>query len=179
MWKDLGRLYITFFKIGAFMFGGGYSMLPLLTKELVERRGWESEDTLLDYFAVAQCTPGIIAINTATFVGHKRRGWLGAAVAVLGVLTAPVALILLIAMLMRGVWAHPLVVRAFHGIRVAVAALIVSAVARMIKKGVKNGFGVALCAAAFLVVGIFGQSPVWVVLAAAAAGLLYGRLRKV
>ena len=117
--KDLLNLYLVFVKIGAFMFGGGYSMLPLLTRELVDNRQWVDETELLDYFAIAQCTPGIIAVNTATFVGQKRRGFIGGLVATLGVITVPILLILLIAALLVGFWQHPVVNHAFAGIRVA------------------------------------------------------------
>ncbi len=171
-------LYLCFLKIGAFLFGGGYSMLPLLERELVDRRKWTTEEELLDYFAIAQCTPGVIAVNTATFVGTKRKGALGGAIATLGVITVPVLLIVLIAAVLLRFWHLPIVSNAFNGIRVAVAALILSAVVRLARSNVKNWFGVALCVLAFAVVGIFGQSPIIVVAGAAVAGLVAGRVRK-
>ena len=82
--KELLSLFLTFAKIGAFMFGGGYAMLPLLERELIERKGWVTREEILDYFAISQCTPGVIAVNTATFVGHKRRGVAGGIFATLG-----------------------------------------------------------------------------------------------
>ena len=178
MMKDFLTLYLTFVKIGAFMFGGGYSMLPLLNRELVDKRDWVTEDELLDYFAIAQCTPGIIAVNTATFVGQKRKGLLGGAVATLGVVTVPVLLILLIASVLTNFWNLPAVVQAFNGIRVAVSALILSAVVRLFRSSVKNWFGVVLCVMGFAVVAVFGQSPIIVVVAAAVAGLVAGRIQK-
>ncbi|MDO4572788.1 MAG: chromate transporter [Clostridia bacterium] len=176
--KELWSIYITFFKIGAFMFGGGYSMLPLLNRELVDRRGWTDEEELLDYFAIAQCTPGIIAINTATFVGHKRRGILGGAVATLGVITAPTLVVLVIAAALMRFWHLPAVQNAFAGVRVAVAALIAAAVLRLVKAGVRGWFGVILCLLAFAAVAFFGQSPVLVIVCAAAVGLIAGRVGK-
>ena len=176
--KELWTIYLTFLKIGALMFGGGYSMLPLLNRELVDRRGWTTEEEMLDYFAIAQCTPGIIAINTATFVGHKRRGFLGGLVATLGVITAPILVVLAIVALLMRFWHLPLVQDAFAGIRVAVAALIAAAILRLIRAGVKNWFGLALCIAAFVCVAVFDLSPVWVVLGAAVAGLAAGRVKK-
>ncbi|MEG1523712.1 MAG: chromate transporter [Clostridia bacterium] len=176
--QELFTLYWTFLKIGTFMFGGGYSMLPLLTRELVDKRGWADEEELLDYFAIAQCTPGIIAINTATFIGQKRKGFLGGALATLGVITVPVVLVLVIAATLRNFWEHPMVIHAFNGIRVAVSALIASAVIRLFRSSVKNWFGIAMCIFGFLVVGVLGQSPVIVVMAAALGGLLAGRIRK-
>ena len=174
--KDLLALFTTFFKIGAFMFGGGYSMLPLLTRELVDKHNWVTEDELLDYFAIAQCTPGIIAVNTATFVGQKRRGVLGGAVATIGVVTVPILLILVIASALMGFWELPAVVNAFSGVRVAVSALILSAVVRMARASVKNVFGIALCILSFALVGLVGLSPAIAVLIAAAAGIAYGRV---
>lgn len=176
--KDIWELYFTFFKIGAFMFGGGYSMLPLLNRELVDKHAWTTEDELLDYFAIAQCTPGIIAVNTATFVGQKRHGLLGGAVATIGVVTVPVILVLLIASVLVNFWSLPAVTSAFNGVRVAVSALILSAVVRLFRSSVKNWFGIVLCILAFAVVGVFGQSPIIVVVAAAVAGLVAGRLHK-
>ena len=176
--SELWTIYGTFFKIGAMMFGGGYSMLPLLTRELVDKRGWTSEEEMIDYFAIAQCTPGIIAINTATFVGHKRHGFTGGLVATLGIITAPILVVLCIAALLMRFWSLPIVQNAFAGMRVAVAALIVGAVARLIRAGVKNWFGIILSMLAFVCVAVLGQSPVWVILGAAAVGLIAGRRRK-
>ena len=175
--KELWKLYLTFAKIGAFMFGGGYAMLPLLNRELVDRNQWATEEELLDYFAIAQCTPGVIAINTATFIGNKRRGALGGAVATLGVVSVPVVLVLLIAAVLTTFWEQPAVVHAFSGIRVAVSALIASAVVRMIRASVKDWFGIALCIVGFVIVAVLGWSPVVVVAGAALAGGLLGRVR--
>lgn len=175
--KELLQLYVTFAKIGAFMFGGGYAMLPLLTRELVDRNGWATEEELLDYFAIAQCTPGVIAVNTATFIGNKRRGALGGAAATLGVISVPLLLVLVIAAVLSAFWERPAVIHAFAGVRVAVSALIASAVVRMVRSGVKNPFGVILCLFGFVVVAVLGWSPVVVVAGAALCGVLYGRIR--
>ena len=175
--KELLALFLTFTKIGAFMFGGGYSMLPLLNRELVDRRGWSTEEELLDYFAIAQGTPGIIAVNTATFVGHKRKGVLGAIAATLGVVFIPIVLIGLIATILRPYWDAPIVIRAFTGIRVAVSALIVSAVIRLVKTSVKDWVGIALCIISFVLIAFLHQSPVFIVLGAALFGIVYGRVR--
>ena len=177
-WKDQAALFLAFLKIGAFLFGGGYSMLPLLTRELVEKRGWVTEEELLDYFAIAQCTPGAIAVNTATFIGCKRGGALGGAVATLGVVLVPVGIIILIASLLMQFWHLPLVMSALRGVRVAVAALIVAAVVKLLRSNVRNVFGVVLCVVAFALVALLGQSPIIVVAGAAIAGLVAGRLRK-
>ncbi len=176
--KSLWKLYITFVKIGAFMFGGGYSMLPLLSRELVDRLGWTTEEELLDYFAIAQCTPGVIAINTATFIGHKRNGLIGGALATLGVITVPLILVIVIVSTLMRFWNLPVVTSAFHGIRVAVAALIAAVVVRLIRSNVKNLFGIVLCLLGFTAVAVFGQSPIIVVVAAAVTGIVAGRIRK-
>ena len=176
--KLLGELYLAFLKIGAFMFGGGYSMLPLLSRELVARHAWISEETLLDYFAIAQCMPGALAVNTATLVGNKRGGWLGGAAALLGVVTAPMALICAIAASLMQFWQLPAVASAFAGIRIAVAALITAALINLIQSNVKNVLGIALCVFAFVVVAVFGQSPIIVVLVSALVGLVAGRVKR-
>ena len=153
-------------------------MLPLLSRELVDRLGWTTEEELLDYFAIAQCTPGVIAVNTATFVGQKRGGFLGGALATLGVITVPLALVIVIASALMRFWHLPVVANAFDGIRVAVAALIAAAVVRLFRANVKNLFGILLCLMGFAVVAVFGQSPIIVVAAAAVAGLVAGRVRQ-
>lgn len=173
--KELLQLYLCFAKIGTFLFGGGYSMLPLLTRELIDNRGWSTEEELLDYFAIAQCTPGVIAVNTATFVGNKRKGIAGGIVATLGVVTVPMILILVIAALLSNVWTMPIVQHAFAGIRVAVAALIFTSVIRLARSNVKNWFGIVMCIIGFTVIAVFGQSPIVVVLIAGLCGILYGR----
>ena len=149
-------------------------MLPMIQREIIDRRGWATEDEVLDYYAVAQCTPGVIAVNTATFVGSSRRGFWGALCATLGVVTPSFIIILAIATLLKNFSDNVYVVRAFAGIRVAVAALIVSAVINLIKKNIGNWFQIVLCVLAFLIVAILGWSPVYVVIGAAAAGLVYG-----
>ena len=176
--KTLATLYLAFLKIGAFMFGGGYSMLPLLSRELVTRHGWITQEMLLDDFAISQCMPGALAVNTAILVGNKCGGVLGGFVALLGVITAPIALITVIAASLMRFWNLPAVASAFAGIRVAVAALICAALIGLIRDNVKNVFGIVLCVFAFVVVAVFGQSPILVILAAAIAGLVAGRIRR-
>lgn len=175
--KNLWELFVSFLKIGSLMFGSGYTMLPLLSHEVVERRGWVTEEEMLDYFALAQCAPGVIAVNTAVFIGQKRGGWAGAAAAIAGVITAPILAILLVAIVLLQFWDNPVVVSAFNGVRVAVAALITTAVIRLFRANVKNWFGVALCVVGFLI-AVFGLSPILVVAVGVVAGLVAGRVRK-
>ena len=135
---SLWKLFFMFVKIGSMMIGGGYSMLPLLVRELVERNHIITEDELTDYMAVAQCTPGVIAINTATFVGYKVRRVIGAIVASLGVILVPMLLIIIIAAVLQNFASYPIVQHVFAGIRIAVCALIAAAVYKLFKKTVVN-----------------------------------------
>ncbi len=174
----LWKLYLMFLKIGSLMIGGGYSMLPLLIRELVERNKIITEDELTDYMAVAQCTPGVIAINTATFVGYKVRRVIGAIVASLGVITVPLILIILITAVLKGLAQYPIVGHIFAGIRLAVCALITASVYKLFKKSVTNLTTFALFLLAFVFVAVCGVSPVFIVLGAAIVGLAWGGLKK-
>ena len=154
-------------------------MLPNLQREVVEKRNWATEEELLDYFAIAQCTPGVIAVNTATFIGYKRKGVFGAAFTTFGVVLPSVIIITLIATLLS-TFAHIIYVqRALAGIRIVVAALITSTVIKLIKKGVKNFFQIALCIIAFCLVAFLGLSPVYIVIGAALLGIAKGKWSKI
>ena len=125
--QSLGTLFFTFFKIGLFTFGGGYAMLPILQREVVEKKGWATEEELTDYFAIGQCTPGIIAVNTATFVGHKYRGVSGGVVATLGLVCPSILVILIIARMLGKFKDSPLVQKGLYGLRPASVALVAAA----------------------------------------------------
>ena len=142
--KDLLDLYWTYLKIGCVNFGGGYAMLPLLERELANKKGWVTMDELRDYFAIGQCTPGVIALNVSTFVGQKRKGVAGAIAAMLGFLTGPIAIILILAAFLRNFAELEAVQHAFAGIRVCVCVLIVQAVLRLWKKSIVDPFTLAL-----------------------------------
>ena len=144
--KDLLDLYWAYLKIGCVNFGGGYAMLPLLERELVNKRGWTTLDELRDYFAIGQCTPGVIALNVSTFIGQKRKGVAGAVAAMLGFLTGPVAIILILAAFLRNFAELEVVQHAFAGIRVCVCVLIIQAVIRLWKKSVVDVFTFVLYA---------------------------------
>ena len=154
------ELYWTFVKIGCVTFGGGYAMLPILERELVEKRGWTTIDDLRDYFAIGQCTPGIIAMNVSTFIGEKRGGLKGAIAASAGFLTGPILIILTIAMFLRNFAALPVVQHAFAGIRVCVCVLILQAVLRLWKKSVVDPFTLGLYLAVFALNALSGLLPV-------------------
>ena len=173
--KEYWTLFWTFCRIGGLTFGGGYAMLPMLEKEVVERQHWTTQEQLLDYFAIGQCTPGIIAVNTATFIGYNRRGVLGAIVATLGVVFPSFVIISLISAVLSNFAHIAMVQHAFSGIRVAVCGLILQAVIKLLKSSVKNAMGWILLAITFLAVVLFDLSPVIVVIAAALTGILAGR----
>lgn len=166
------ELFAAFFRIGLFTFGGGYAMLPLLERECVEKKKWTSREELLDYFAIGQCTPGIIAVNTATFVGCKEKGFWGGLSATLGVVAPSVIIISLIAALLSNFARIPAVINAFAGIRVAVCVLILNSVVKLFRSSVKDGLtlGVFLTVAVLSIV-LTGESPIVFVLAAAVLGI--------
>jgi len=176
--KDLLDLYLVYMKIGFINFGGGYAMLPLLERELVTKRGWTTMDELRDYFAIGQCTPGLIALNVSTFIGQKRKGVAGAIAAMLGFLTGPIAIILVIAAFLQNFASIEIVQHAFAGIRVCVCVLIVQAVIRLWKSSVVDVFTFVLYAVilALSVCSSLSLLPVKIptvalVLAAGVAGL--------
>ena len=153
-------LYLTFVRIGCVTFGGGYAMLPILERELVDKRKWTTMDDLRDYFSIGQCTPGIIALNVSTFIGEKRDGVKGALAATVGFLTGPILIILIIAMFLKNFAALPLVQHAFAGIRVCVCVLILQAVLRLWKKSVVDPFTLGLYIAVFALNALSGLLPV-------------------
>ena len=131
-------LYLTFTKIGSMMFGGGYAMLPILQREIVENKKWSTTEQLTDYYAVGQCTPGVIAVNTATFIGSQQAGIAGGVAATLGVVTIPAILILIIAAFLSSFMDSVIVAHAFNGIRACVTALILASVVKLFKGSVKD-----------------------------------------
>ena len=177
------QLFTSFFKVGLFTFGGGYAMLPILQREVVEARGWVTEEELLDCYAIGQCTPGVIAVNTATYIGFQRKGIPGSVLATFAVVLPSFLLISVIALFLRSFADNVLVQYAFSGIRVAVAVLVADSLIKLYKKGVKGTLGNGIFAAALLYallpdlipgVGRF-LSPVWIVLAAILLGILLAR----
>ena len=176
--KELWQLFYAFVRIGALTFGGGYSMLPMIEREVVEKHRWATEEEVMDYFAVSQCTPGVIAVNTATFVGYKQKGVLGGVVATLGVILPSLCIILVIASVLENFAQIPIVQHAFAGINVAVAALIVQAVVKLAKGSVVDCLCVGVMAASFGIMALLGPSPLVVVVAAALTGVLGRRFLK-
>lgn len=174
--KELFELYITFAKIGSITFGGGYAMLPILQRELVEKRHWETDEDLMDYFAIGQCTPGIISLNVSTFVGNKRKGPIGGIVSSIGFVTVPILLILIISMFLKNFADYAIVKNAFAGIRVCVCVLILDAVERLWKKSILDIKSFIIFAGALLLT-LFNVLPLYViVLLSAVAGILMSQM---
>lgn len=175
--KTLIDLFFTFCRIGGLTFGGGYAMLPIIQKEIVEEKKWATEEEVLDYYAVGQCTPGIIAVNTATFIGYKVHGIIGAIVATLGVVFPSLIIITIIAALLKNFANYSIVQHAFSGIRVIVIALIVSAILKLAKTSIKNSTTLIIAIIAFILVAFVNLSPIYIVIAAACIGLILKFIR--
>lgn len=170
--KTLIQLFLIFARIGGFTFGGGYAMLPMLQKELVENKKWTTNEELIDYYAIGQCTPGIIAVNVATFVGYKNKGIRGAVAATLGVITPSIIIVAVIAAFISGFQDYQVVQWAFSGIRAAVVALILNAMWKIAKKSLVDIFAVLI----FIIVAVLSYftdlSPVIFVISAGLCGLV-------
>ena len=174
--KELLTLFGLFFKIGIMTFGGGYAMLPMLERELVTKRDYVTMEEIMDYFAVGQCTPGIIAVNTATFIGFKRRGILGGIFATIGVVTPSVIIITLLASVLQLIAGNEIANNAFAGISVAVCALVIQAILKLIKSGIKDALTVGIAIGAFITSFFLDASPIIVILASAIIGIVAKRI---
>ena len=174
--KKLWQLFVAFARVGVMTFGGGYAMIPILEREIVDRHGWATEEELMDYYAVGQCTPGVIAVNTATFIGYKVAGSVGGVVATLGVVFPSLVIITLIAGILTNFADMPAVKSAFAGIRVCVCVLIFNAVLKLWKKAVVDKITLVLFLGVFLLSVFFNISPVVFVVFCAAAGIVLSRL---
>lgn len=176
--KTLLDLFFTFFKIGAFTFGGGYAMLNLMKAELVDRKTWCTNEELLDYFALSQCTPGVIAVNCATFVGRQIKGIIGGIVATLGVVTPSFLIITAIASFLQNFAKYEITKHIFGGIRVVVAVLVINAVLNMGKSAIKDKICVLLAVISCVLSFLFQLSPIWFVAAGTIIGLFVKREKK-
>ncbi len=166
--RELLDIFWSFLKIGAFTFGGGYAMIPLIQHEVIHKRRWIEERDFLDLLTLAQTAPGPIALNTAVFVGYKRRGYLGALSAILGVIVPSFLVILVVAIFFASIRDNAYVDAAFKGMRPAVVALIVAPIIGL-TKGMRWWL-VAVALAVALVVWYLGISPVWFLIAGAVVG---------
>lgn len=170
------KLFAAFARVGVLTFGGGYAMIPMLEREIVDRHGWATNEELMDYYAVGQCTPGVIAVNTATFIGYKVAGNLGGIVATLGVIFPSFVIITVIAGIIQNFADIPAVKSAFAGIRVCVCVLIFNSVLKLWKGAVKDKAALVLCLLVFVLSMFFSISPIVFVVFCAVAGILFTRL---
>ena len=166
-------LFLIFAKIGLFTFGGGYAMLPMIQKEVIEKYKWATEDEIMEYYAIGQCTPGIIAVNTATFVGYYQKGILGGIVATLGVVSPSFIIITLIAALISNFMEIEIVQHALKGINVAVCVLMFTAIQNLWKKSIKNIGSFTIFAVALGLALFTDLSTVYLVILAAVLGVIF------
>lgn len=175
---SLMQIFLSFAKVGALTFGGGYTMLPILQRETVARQRWATDSDITDYYALSQCSPGLIAVNMSVYIGYPLRGLPGAIVAALGVITPSVLVILLLASLLQSFAHVTLVGHAFAAIRAAVAVLVLQSVYALYKNGVVDKPTLAIFGAALLI-GLFNiVTPVLVIVAAAVLGMAVQSARK-
>ena len=168
----LAELYLAFFRTGIFTFGGGLAMMPMLQKELIEKKHWLTEEDLIDYYAIGQSTPGIIAVNVATFVGYRQAGVLGAIVATLGIISPSIIIITILAGTINSISEYPRVQAALKGINVAVAALLTTVIIKFAKKTIKNVWNVLYMLLAFVCIFWFKVPSVIIIIAAIVLGCL-------
>ncbi len=171
--KRILKLLITFLKIGAFTFGGGYAMIPVIQREIVEKNKWITEDDILNIIAIAESTPGPIAINSATFVGYQVAGVWGAAAATFGVVFPAFMIIYIISFFLRQFEELKVIKYAFAGIRAGVLSLLINALISMGKKCPKNLMSYIIVAASFAVVAIFDVNVLFVIIGCAVTGVVW------
>lgn len=176
MWKKLLNLYWIFVKMGAVCFGGGYAMLPILERELVLKRGWVTKEEIIDYYALGQCTPGVIAVNTSTFVGNKLAGNFGGIIATLGFITTSIVIITIIGTLLENFAHIEIVQNAFSGIRICVCVLIINATVNLWKTAITDKFGLVMFVIVLVLSSFLNISPIFFVLGSGFLGFLFKTL---
>ncbi len=173
----ISEMFITFAKIGSFTLGGGYAMVPVMEKEIVDKKKWLGKEEFMDILAVAQATPGLFAMNMASHIGYKLRGVGGGIVGSLAVALPSIIAILLIAMFFQTFKDNIYVEKIFMGIRPAVVALIAAPCFTMAKTAKINRYNIWIPVVAALLICAFGVSPIWIILAAGIGGFIYGKLK--
>ena len=176
--KEIVSLFVSFMKIGAFMFGGGYAMLPVLHREIVIGKKWATEEELLDYYAVGQCTPGIIAVNTATFIGYYQAGVWGGIFATLGMVTPSIIIITIVASVLQNFMDYPIVASALMGINAIVCALLSHTVITLGKKSLVNVVSVVLFIIGLIACFVFDITPILLVLFGGIVGVVYNKIKE-
>lgn len=178
MFKKLLSLFLTFAKIGGITFGGGLTMLPLLTREIVQKKKWATEEELLDYYAVGQCTPGIIAVNTATFIGYYQAGVLGGIFATLGMVAPSIVIITIIASVLQSFMDYPIVASALTGINAIVCALLAHTVITLGRKSLVNMISVVLFIIGLIACFVFDVTPILLVIFGGIVGIVYNKIKE-
>ena len=174
--KELMNLFITFAKVGVLTFGGGYAMLPILQREIAEKNDWATDEELMDYYAIGQCTPGVIAVNTATFIGQKNKGILGGIIATLGVVMPSLIIITAIAAFISNFSDLPIVKNAFAGVRVCVCILIFNAVMKLWKSSIVDKFTLVIFIGVFLGSALTDLSPILFIVITAIVSIIVKNL---
>ncbi len=169
-------LFLTWAKIGGFTYGGGYAMLPMIIREVDEHKHWASEEEILDYYAMSQCTPGVLAVNVATFVGYKRKGVMGGIIATLGVIFPSIVIISIIATFLNNFADEPIVRHALNGISIAVCVLMSKTLVKMGKSSLKDVKTIAIFIASFISVFFLGVSTIVISVCAGILGYIFFRL---
>ncbi|MGI6205886.1 MAG: chromate transporter [Anaerovoracaceae bacterium] len=172
--KKLWELFVTFVKIGSMTFGGGYALLPIIQREIVDNKKWATDEQIVEYYAIGQCTPGLISVNTATFVGNEVAGVAGGIIATLGFVLPSIIVITLVAGLLENFANYPIVKNAFAGIRVCVCVLILEAVVKMWKNSISDPFTIVIYIGVLAASVFLSASPVLLVIIAAAGGIAGG-----
>ena len=175
--KEYLEIFWAFFVIGASTFGGGYAMIPVLERELIKKRGWINMDEVMDYYTIAQITPGIIAVNVATFTGYKIKGFLGGIIATIALIFPGTGLMIIVSVFIRRFAEYSLVQHALTGIRIAVCALILDILIKLLKGLFKDFRPVIIFLAALILSAVFTPSPVFIILGAGMAGFLFYNIR--
>jgi chromate transporter len=166
-------MFISFFKVGLFTFGGGYAMIPIAKKEFVDSRGWISESELIDYYAISQVSIGIITINTNVLIGYHTAKKKGALVAAIATVLPSIIIIITIASLLEGFFEYEFVINMFKAIRIVVSALIVNTTIRLVKMGVFDFFGLIVFPLSLLLIILFNINPIILVIGSAFAGIFF------
>ena len=169
-------LFLTFARIGGLTFGGGYAMLPILQREVAENKKWTTEEELMDYYAIGQCTPGVIAVNTSTFVGNKFAGNFGGIIATLGFITPSIVIITIIGTLLENFAHIEIVQNAFSGIRICVCVLIINATVNLWKTAITDKFGLVMFVIVLVLSSFLNISPIFFVLGSGFLGFLFKTL---
>ena len=175
--NELLKLFISFAKVGALTFGGGYAMLPILQREIVEKNKWATEEELMNYFAIGQCTPGMIAVNTATFIGCKKKGIIGGTFATLGVITPSMIIITFVAMFLSSIKDNIYIQYAFEGIRACVTVLILDTVINLIRKSLKDNFGLLIFLIVLLLSLFTSLSPAILIILSGISGYIVRKFK--